>query len=57
MALTPQDINLQNFLDKFTFELDPNPGTKIKLDWNTFLMVASTLKLAQTISATGRFLR
>ena len=49
MAITPADVNLQKFLDLFTFTSDATPGQKIVLADAQFLNVASLLKLDFTI--------
>lgn len=45
MALTADDINLDNFLKKFTFTGDPSPGSKTPIALIDFLKIASNLKL------------
>ena len=57
MGITASDINIHKFLELFTFEADPNPGTKIKLPWETFLQIASLLKLDFTIQNSVRMLK
>lgn len=46
MAVESQEINLKNFLEKFTYIEDPEPGSKFKLPMINFLQIASLLKIA-----------
>ena len=57
MGITASDINIHKFLETFTFEADPNPETKIKLPWETFLQIAGLLKLDFTIQNVARSLK
>ena len=46
MEIKVTDINLEKFLEKFTFVGDPNPGEKYCLPLETFLDLAAKLKLS-----------
>ena len=45
MKLTADDINLTKFLSAFTLVADANPGQKIVLANEDFLLIASLLKI------------
>jgi hypothetical protein len=45
MALESGDINLRNFLKKFTYTGDPEPGTKTEIALVDFLKICSLLKI------------
>jgi len=49
MKLEPKDINLKKFLEKFTYQGDPDPDGKIELPLSVFLDVASNLKIDFTL--------
>lgn len=46
MAITRDDINLNNFLEKFTFT---NEAGKINIDTALFLQIASLLKISEEL--------
>lgn len=45
MPLKPEDVNLKNFLGTFTWNGDPNKGSRIELDLALFVQIASLLKI------------
>ena len=49
MAITIDDIQLFKFLKKFTYQGDPNPGTKIPLPVTDFIHLAALLKLCHNV--------
>lgn len=55
--LEPQDINLEKFLKRFTFQGDPDAGTKQELPMIDFLNIASKLKVDLSIQNLQRALR
>jgi len=46
MTIKARDINLDTFLDKFTYTGAPNPNNKIVLDIINFLDFAIKLKIS-----------
>ena len=49
MAITANDVNLDKFLNNFTYTGDPNAGGKTQIALIDFLKIAAELKLCDNI--------
>ena len=54
MPLTPEQINIENFLAEFTWLNDPQPDGRKEINLELFLQIASLLKISQSLAKIAR---